>query len=249
MLFLMKKINREHINTSAKSKYTIVFLHEGLGCIKTWQGYPKRLCKLIGTKGLIYDRPGYGKSEGDLSNRKKDYLVEAADDLNELILELKLDHIILYGHSDGASIALAYAALYPKKIKVIISEAAHVIVEKITIEGIVKTVTAFQKGKLKGLSNWHGANYTSVFNAWAKTWLSSDFDLEAVRLLLPKINVPTLIIQGNKDQYGSLRQVDIIKKEISGNVTSYITDCGHTPYAEQTSEVLNYISTYLKKTI
>lgn len=246
---MMDKLNLKYINTESNSKYTIVFLHEGLGCIQTWQNYPQYLCKAIDVKGLVYDRSGYGESPGNLSNRKNDYLIKAAEDLNELILKLNLNNIILYGHSDGASIALAYASLYQKRIKAVISEAPHVIVEKITIDGIKKAIIAFQKGKLKGLSKWHGANYESVFNSWANTWLNPNFDLKELRLLLPQINSPLLVIQGNKDQYGSLLQIDTIRNEVPKNMTTYIANCGHSPYLEQESEILNFVSTYLKKIV
>ncbi|MCP3871545.1 MAG: alpha/beta hydrolase, partial [Desulfobacteraceae bacterium] len=43
-------------------KPTILFLHEGLGCIKMWKQFPEQLCRQLGCPGLVYDRQGYGNS-------------------------------------------------------------------------------------------------------------------------------------------------------------------------------------------
>ncbi|MFK8038457.1 MAG: alpha/beta fold hydrolase [Crocinitomicaceae bacterium] len=244
---MMNRINFKHINHKPNIANTIIFLHEGLGCIETWKDYPEQLCEVVGMKGLVYDRPGYGKSHGDLSDRSNEYLIEAAHDLHQFITNLKLDNIILYGHSDGASIALAYGAIYPKTIKAIISEAAHVIVEEMTLKGIQTAIKAFNDGKLDGLQKYHGNKYSSVFSAWAETWLRPDFNLKTLRNLLTKIKAPSLIIQGDKDQYGSKKQVDILENEISKSVSKYILNCGHTPFLDQNKDVLKISSEYLNE--
>ena len=40
----------------------IVFLHEGLGSLAMWKDFPQRLCEAAGCRGLVYSRPGYGRS-------------------------------------------------------------------------------------------------------------------------------------------------------------------------------------------
>ena len=40
----------------------IVFLHEGLGSISSWNDFPTRLCNALSCRGLVYSRPGYGQS-------------------------------------------------------------------------------------------------------------------------------------------------------------------------------------------
>ena len=61
---------------------------------------------------------------------------EALKVLPALISRLQLDRIILYGHSDGASIAAIFAGSKPTAIiEAVILEAPHVFVEEISIEG------------------------------------------------------------------------------------------------------------------
>ncbi len=249
LCLLMIGINLKEVNSNIKSQFTIVFLHEGLGCIQSWKDYPEKICKVLKVRGIVYDRSGYGKSKGSLANRTNDYLIEAAKDLNQIIENLDLQKVILYGHSDGGSIALSYAAMYPKDLVCIVTEAAHVLNEPITIEGIKKAVVAFENGKLNGLAKWHGKRYKKVFYAWSKTWLRESFDLSPLKSILSRIQVDQLIIQGKKDQYGTINQVKTIKKHTQGKTKVLMPNCGHAPFLECENEVLLASTHFIKSQI
>ncbi|HVG05924.1 MAG TPA: alpha/beta fold hydrolase, partial [Burkholderiaceae bacterium] len=40
----------------------LVFLHEGLGSVAMWRDWPREVCNAGGFRGLVYSRPGYGRS-------------------------------------------------------------------------------------------------------------------------------------------------------------------------------------------
>src|SRR6266542_290287 len=42
---------------------TIVFLHEGLGCVGMWRDFPDRVVSATGCGALVYSRMGYGASD------------------------------------------------------------------------------------------------------------------------------------------------------------------------------------------
>ena len=42
---------------------TLVFLHEGLGCVALWRDWPAQLCARLACAGLVYSRQGYGQSD------------------------------------------------------------------------------------------------------------------------------------------------------------------------------------------
>jgi len=226
------------------SKTVIVFLHEGLGCVEMWKNYPQKLCNTLNVKGLIYDRAGYGKSEGDLTKRKANYLHLAVDELHQLLEQLNLlnHQIILYGHSDGGSIALLFASKYTHLVKSIITEAAHVFVEEETLQGISPAVQAFKHGKLNGLKKYHGDNFEEVFYAWVNIWNNQSFKNWNIENEITKITCPQLIIQGQNDQYGTLKQVKSIEQNTKGKTTTFIPkNCGHSPFKEQENEVLKTV--------
>src|SRR5262245_52420575 len=74
-------LNYEMIDGEA-GKPCLVFLHEGLGSIALWKGFPQRLCQATGCAGLVYEREGYGASSALRRARSIHYLHDYA--LSEL---------------------------------------------------------------------------------------------------------------------------------------------------------------------
>lgn len=229
-----------------KSEETMVFLHEGLGCIELWKDYPQLLCKKLNIRGVVYDRAGYGKSPGSLTDRKADYLHLAAIELESLLDKLKIKSVHLYGHSDGGSIALIFASKYPELAKSVITEAAHVFNENETISGVKAARPLLKQGKMEGLKKYHGNRYKEVFNAWNNIWLDNTFRDWNIEHEVSAVHCPSLIIQGRDDQYGTLKQVYAIEKAIKGATMTLIPyNCGHAPFKEQQEVVIeNVINFY-----
>lgn len=224
-----------------EAETTIIFLHEGLGCVEMWRDYPALLCQKLGVSGIVYDRSGYGKSAGSLKNRKADYLHLAAEELHSLIQSIDIKQPILYGHSDGGSIALIYAAIYGQVIA-LITEAAHVFNEPETIAGVKAARPLISEGTMDGLKKYHGERYEEVFYAWNDIWLDDSFKNWDITGLLPKIIAPQLIIQGEDDPYGTFKQVDAISEQTKGETRLFLPkNCGHAPFKEQTEQVLNEV--------
>lgn len=231
---------------------TIVFLHDSLGCIELWRGFPKKLGELANCNVLVYDRLGYGKS-GDFSTstRGNDYLEKEADVLREVLEMNNIDNAILFGHSDGGSIALIAAAKYPSPIQGVITEGAHVFVEEITLQGIREAVNAYHTTNLKEkLQKYHGDKTDGVFDAWTKTWLSDEYRSWNIEHFLPQIKSPALIIQGEKDEYGTLEQVNRIVSQVGGLAGKMIIPgVGHTPHKEAADVVLEQSAAFINKMI
>lgn len=216
-------------------KPLLVFLHEGLGCGAMWKGFPQRLCAATDCAGLVYDRAGYGQSAPASAPRSIHYLHQYA--LQELPAVLQRvapgrEHIVV-GHSDGGSIALIYAAGRPAALLAVVTAAAHVFVEDITLDGIREAVQAHAAGKLRGLARYHGEKAGQVFAAWADTWLAPPFKHWNIEYLLPAIACPVLALQGSDDQYGSGAQLDAIERAVPGARQLLLPACGHSPHLEQ----------------
>jgi len=246
----MNELNYKYIQSNHSKSTIIIFLHEGLGCVEMWGAYPELVCSELKCNGLVYDRAGYGKSDGDLNDRKSNYLHLAADELFDLIQYLKLQsqNIILYGHSDGGSIGLIFASKYPQLCMAVITEAAHVFVEDVTLKGIKPAVKAYENGKLNGLKKYHGHKFNDVFYAWVNIWNHSSFKNWNIENEIKSIICPQLIIQGIDDQYGTLSQVVSIANHTKGNTTTFTPkECGHSPFKEKTKEVLKEVIDFLEK--
>ena len=125
---------------------TLVFLHEGLGSVAMWRDFPARLCEAVGARGLVYSRPGYGRSTPRPHGEKwgVDFMhLQAREVLPALLTALGInaatDKPWLFGHSDGGSIALIHAALFPDRVAGVIVAAPHIFVEDISVTSIAKT--------------------------------------------------------------------------------------------------------------
>lgn len=235
-----------------QNRPTIVFLHDSLGCIELWRNFPDDLGKITQCNILVYDRQGYGKSKPfDSIERINNYMEIEADVLNQVLNENEIEQAILFGHSDGGSIALIAAAKYPEKILGIITEGAHVFVENITIKGIKEAIEAYETTNLKQkLEKYHGSNTNNLFWAWAKTWTTPTFSTWNIEHFLPQISCPSLIIQGEKDEFGTLLQVDKIVNQVAGNVEKLvIPNVKHTPHKEAPELILEQSSSFIKKFI
>lgn len=229
---------------------TIIFLHDSLGCTQLWRDFPQKLAELTQCNFLVYDRLGYGESDNMPAHKRNHlYLENEADVLHELITTLKLDNVILFGHSDGASISLIMAGKYPNKIKAVISEAAHIFVEEETLQGVRDAVNAYQTTNLRErLIKYHSEEKVdNLFKAWTETWLMPEYKTWSIEKFLPQINSPVLVIQGDNDEYGTEKQVDGIVNGVKGKIIKlYLENVSHSPHKDQPQLILKHTAEFIK---
>jgi pimeloyl-ACP methyl ester carboxylesterase len=250
------RINYELMNQPLLDlqKPVLVFLHEGLGSIGQWKDFPQNLCDKVNLPGLIYDRYGYGLSNPLQEKRKSTFLHdEAFVYLPQLIKNLKIKNkLILIGHSDGASIALIYASAFSETLLGVISEAAHVLLENISLDGIKKIDLEYKSNEplRKRFEKYHPDISDTMFNGWVDAWLDPEFKAWNIEELLPEIKVPVLAIQGDTDEYGSYDQLASIKKNVSADVEIlYLPDCGHVPHLQATEKVVSKMADFIFKIV
>lgn len=211
----------------------LVFLHDSLGCIATWRDFPQALAGATGRHALMYDRLGYGGSDPFDRPRERDYLIhEAQEVLPALLDEAGVERAALFGHSDGASIALLAAALCPERVVGAVAEAGHIFNEGVTRRGVQAAARAYRETDIaERLVKYHGDKVPALYHAWTDTWLAEDYQDWTVEPLLQSIQAPLLLIQGRQDEYGSLNQLWRTAEAAQGPVTvQVLAECGHTPH-------------------
>ncbi|EIJ42193.1 putative hydrolase or acyltransferase of alpha/beta superfamily [Beggiatoa alba B18LD] len=241
-------------NNDDSSRPTLVFLHEALGSIQQWRDFPQAVCEATGCPALIYDRFGFGQSDPIPKARHIGYLHDEAEIyLPEILSACGIHQAILIGHSDGGSIALLFAARFPHITVGIITEAAHIFAETVTIAGVRQAKKLYTiSGLSQKLARYHGDKTESMFKNWADTWLSPAFVHWNIEDCLPHITAPALIIQGENDEYGTHLQVEGIAKQVRGAVRAEIIPaCGHVPH-QQAREItlvlmIEFINSLLEK--
>jgi pimeloyl-ACP methyl ester carboxylesterase len=241
-----QEIYYEHYLHEATDVHTVVLLHEGLGSVELWKLFPQEIFEKSGLNVLVYDRSGYGKSSEAPNYYPTDYLrFEAEVVLPQLLNSLSISKCHLLGHSDGGTIALLYAAKYPAQTISVISEAAHVVIEEISRNGIAAIKEQYNIKFQKALQKYHGKKADWVFYHWADTWLNEAFYHWNMIAELKQIQCPVLAIQGVDDEYGSKLQLDLIEEWCGGQIY-LIPDCGHVPHFQKKEEVLELVLGFLE---
>jgi pimeloyl-ACP methyl ester carboxylesterase len=232
---------------------TLVFLHEGLGCVSTWRDFPARVVEATGRGALVYSRAGYGKSDPVSLPRPVSFMHdEALVTLPAVLDAAGVCEAVLVGHSDGGSIALIYAGgVRDERLRGLVLEAPHVFVEDVSVASISRAAELYFDGGLKRtLERHHGGNTECAFRGWNDVWLSPAFRSWNIEEFLPRITIPVLVIQGEDDDYGTLRQVGAIERGCHGRVKSVIfPGCGHSPHRDQPERTLDKITTFVSRVL
>ncbi len=229
---------------------TIVMLHEGLGSVAMWKDFPQQVSDSTGCNVMVYSRYGHGNSDPKFDDRGIQHQhIEALEFLPEILDTLEIKSPILFGHSDGASIALIYTGGLNRDVAGLILMAPHVMVEDLTISSIEAARDAYNNGDLKQkLCKYHD-NVDSAFYGWNNVWLHPEFINWNIEEYLPTITCPVLAIQGFDDEYGTMEQIEIIKRKVTNVDLLKLHTCGHSPHRDQPLHVLKAVQDFVSNTL
>ncbi|HTO87264.1 MAG TPA: alpha/beta hydrolase [Thermoanaerobaculia bacterium] len=234
---------------------TLVFLHEGLGSVSAWRDFPEHLAASVGCGALVYSRRGYGASDPALRPRPVSFMHEEALTVLPRVLErLGVVRPVLVGESDGASIALIYAGRAadgaPRPLGLLL-EAPHLFVEDVCLRSIAAAVESYARGDLKrALARHHARDVDATFESWSEVWLDPAFARWSIEDVLPAVGAPVLVLQGEEDPYGTLRQVEALARGCSGFVEALVlARCGHSPHREFRERTLAAMQRFLGRKI
>jgi pimeloyl-ACP methyl ester carboxylesterase len=231
---------------------TLILLHEGLGSVRGWRDFPARLAETTGMGVLVYSRWGYGLSDPVTPPRPLTYMHdEALASLPEVLDLAGVRRAILLGHSDGGSIAIIFAGSgLPAAARVIglALEAPHVFVEDVSVTSIAQAAESYRTTDLRArLARQHGGNVDGAFWGWNRAWLDPGFRAWNIEEYLPRVHVPSLVIQGADDPYGTLAQVDAIETKSGGPVSRLVLpSCGHSPHRDQPEATIEAVARFVR---
>ena len=247
----------EWIAGQRESAPLIVFLHEGLGSAAMWGEWPRTLCAAAGCRGLVFSRYGYGHSQARPASDEgwpADYMErEARVNLPALFEALGIDAArerpVILGHSDGATIALLYAAAFPQHPGAVVVLAPHVFTEQVARDRIARLRANWHDGRLAArLASLHD-DPAGVFNGWSMCWLSPSFSCWNVAGAIENIESPLLAIQGRQDQFGTLEQLEEIRRRVPRAELLVLEDCRHVPHEEHSDAVRAAVVAFLARSL
>jgi len=213
-----------------------------------WRDFPGRVAHAANCDAVVYSRYGYGRSDALAAERTPRYMHdEALTALPELLDVLALDRPILVGHSDGGSIALIFAGSGLRPVAAVVTLAAHVLVEDVSVASIAAAKTAYETTDLRArLARYH-ADVDSAFRGWNRIWLAPEFRAWNIEECLPRIACPVLAIQGEDDEYGTMEQLRRIGGEVRDVELLALQDCRHSAHRDQPEAVIDAITRFVDR--
>ena len=250
-----RRVRIEHawIAPERRTAPLLVFLHEGLGSLAMWRDFPERLCAAVGARGLVWSRPGYGRStprepderwDLDFMHRQAHEVMPAFFDA--IGLDTTHDRPWLFGHSDGGSIALLHAAHFPARVAGAVVLAPHILVEDLSVASIEKARTAYETTDLRQrLAKYHD-DPDSAFWGWNRIWLHPPFRQWSIVDEIAPIACPLLAVQGLDDEYGTLEQIRGIARRVPQTRLLELPACGHSPHRDQPDALIAAVGDFLR---
>jgi pimeloyl-ACP methyl ester carboxylesterase len=242
------RIEYQWVGVPDASRPVLVFLHEGLGSVGLWKDFPEQFCRAAGVTGLVFSRYGYGSSTPRPADEHwgLDTMQRQATEVMPALFDhLGIERPWLFGHSDGGSIALLYAANFPDAISGLIVAAPHILVEDVSLASIAQAREAYLGGGLRErLARYHD-DIDSAFWGWNNMWLDPAFRNWDITDQLAAISAPVLAVQGEDDEYGTLEQIYGIARRATQTRLLVLPQCGHSPHRDQSERLIQQAAQFM----
>ncbi len=242
------RLEYEWVGAPRSAAPVVIFLHEGLGSVAMWKGFPAAFCDANGLSGFVFSRYGYGRSTPKPLDERwaPDFMhAQANEVLPALFDRAGIVRPWLFGHSDGASIALLHAVRHP--VAGVVAVAPHLFVEDVSIASIEKARDAYESTDLRARLGRHHDDADSAFRGWNDAWLSPAFRDWNIEAEIAAIEAPILAVQGEDDEYGTLEQIRAIARRLPKTRLLVIPECGHSPHRDQPALLVREAGRFIRE--
>jgi long-chain acyl-CoA synthetase len=200
---------------------TIVFVHGYAGAAETWEHQINYFSKRY--RVIAPDLRGHGQSDAPYTRYT---MPELVDDINAIARHLKLpEKFVLVGHSFGGSICVEYANAHPERLEELV---------------LIATAGEYPLPKAAGLAYRLPVAFFRPWWKYRPRWNAEIHVMKRMILnnmrqwqgwpLLRNIEVPTLIITGERDNYFPRHVFDDVGKMVPG---AEVVDVGASKHKVQ----------------
>lgn len=214
---------------------TVILLHNGFSCSKMWKDIAPRLVT-SGFRVLVFDRRGYGQSEGGIDFESHyvgpDFRDAAVNCMAYLVDHLGLEAFHIVGQCEGGVVGVDYALRYPDKVRTL-TAASTLCFSDITLEAFNRlkfppTYNDLSPGIQKKYVDWHGPDRAEAFYALCSRYGGSYgrglFDL---RPELQRVACPTLVMYPDRGHFFEVEQGVAFYRNLSKGELAIFPKCGH----------------------
>lgn len=250
---VLKGTKTHYIKTNAKIPNEggkALFIHGSGGNAFMWHKVMEGLTDE--SESLAVSLPGHGESLGEGMKRISEY----RDFLKDFLDALKLNNVVLAGHSLGGAIVLDFALHYPKKLKaiILIGTGARLRVLPEALEILRKMADGQIEPKFEPWAFADNAAPEVLAEGereWARTSSRVRYhDMAACDKFdimegVGKISLPALIVCGRQDRLTPVKYSEFLNKKIAGSKMEIIEGSGHMTMLETPGELSRAISNFL----
>lgn len=226
---------------------TILLLHEALGSVTYWRDFPDKLARATRANVLLYSRSGQGNSGGPPSPRTlASYAHESGETIPAVLAHFKVARAIVYGHSEGAGLAMMYAAS-SQLVDALVLESPFLSGMKQSGDHIDSLAANYQGSRLQqSLARYH-RNPDAVFHSWIDGIAKLPPDRPTFGNSLQQIACPVLVLQGENDEFGTTPHLEALRALIPALESEVFAHTGHLPHRQSTEAVLNRVGRFLEQ--
>lgn len=264
----MKSFKKNHVQIIGEGQETIVFSH-GYGCDQTmWAKVLPYFRKSY--RCVLFDHMGFGQSDlASFSEENYDSLAAYARDINDILFDLKSYRNTFVGHSVSSMIGLLAALERPENFSSLVMVAPSPCYLNV---GSYKG--GFEMSEIVGLlenldsnfADWSLAMSKLIMGNSERPKLADDLRssfckveprvmkhmaeitfLSDLRDVLPKNNVPSLILQCSEDNLASFAIGSYLKEHLQKSELQVLKARGHCPHMSEPVETALTILEYLER--
>lgn len=211
---------------------TVVLVHDGIGCCKLWGKFPYEIYKATEKTIFSYSRLNHGLSD---KGNGFDYHKEV-ESLHGLLLNAGVEKPTLFGHSDGAAIALLYAAKYP--VSKVVVTAPHLKYEESMIYPLSRLRERFEAGGMPELAAAH-QDADNMFYSWYNRVTGDGFKSFDITDSIKSITCPVDAMRFINDPYSTNQQLDWLCESVPQTHITLMSGNNHTIHKRYPEVIIN----------
>lgn len=242
-----------YLDEGPESGAVLVVMH-GWGCTAKTVRSISETALACGMRVLTVDFPGFGDSPEPATV----WGVEEYTQLIEkLIRDLGIARVSLLGHSFGGRVGILYASRNGNVDKLILVDAAGIKPRR-KLSYYIK-VYSFKAGKMLAKTFLPHERATAVIDGWRKSRGSADYNQasqrmrailskvvnEDLKIVMPRISAPTLLIWGEKDTATPLADAQYMEKHIPDAGLVSFAGCGHYSFLDNPIQFAAVLRSFL----
>ncbi len=235
-------------------KGTILLLHHGFGCVKTWEEiYPRLVDE--GYRVIMYDRRGYGQSEkgpGFIDFYVSDrFRPESVEEMAALMDFFGIDRFHVIGQCEGGVVGVDYAAKFPDQIESMVIASTQyfskIPMTEIDAQAFPKTFQELEPELKAKLIEWHGEDAGPFYDQFRQFGGSYGTDIFDLRPALSSVRCPSLVLYPDRSFIFDVEQGVDMYRQLSKGELAVLPGCGHNTYQYRPEDYVRIVLDFLHR--